>query len=879
MKKKALLFSLLFASWTMNSSFAAIYQVTTTTFAGAGSIQTAFTNANTNPGKDTIYFTIPGAGTHTITITTLTITEDVLIDGTSQPGYTGIPLIELVNSPGPGIMINTGTVVTGSEIRAIAVNGCQAMGFNIVSGSNKITGCYIGIGPDGVTDKGNAAAGIVLAASAPNNTIGGTLTSQRNIISGNNANGITIASSGNIISGNYLGTNAAGTAAVANNGMGIELSNSINNKIGGTTAAERNIISGNGAHGIYIPQGSGHFIFGNYIGTNAAGNGAVANGAMGIQANTTANVQIGGRTTDSSNLVSGNGAQGIHFEATSTNIRIYGNTVGLMADKTSALANGSNGIGVENSSNIRIGNTGTGYGNIISSNGGNGINIYQCSGIIIKSNILGTTASTSVARGNGSHGIQIELSPSTIIGGDHNTEGNIISASGGAGINFEGSGSKKTIVKGNYIGTDNSGTIDLGNSLIGIILKSDSCTIGGSTSAEGNILVGTKIFCGLLIADADAAIVMNNLIGTGLNSTPIPNKTDGINISVENGGQTSSNHKINYNTIAYNTENGINVGKALNNFNSTAETNNDLRSNSIYCNQLLGISLALTIPATQGNNGKIAPAINNALSTSSKVVGLANGLLPTDLVDIYEMSECINCDNNPQGKRYITTVSPDAAGNWSFDNGSPITGTIIAMATDAQGNSSQFSLCFTPCSAKAIASPTEYSKMMDSNTPLPITFTSSSEFSPLTPVAGKVYWTIGTTDTSGAALLSKASSFTLTFAPGGNGAAYGPGVYEIFLTAVQSGCVDVTKIKLNIFYIPNMITPNGDQKNDNWEVASAPGQFDARIYNRWGDLVYSKSDYTNEWNGAGLNDGVYYYLLEDKVQSGKSYKGWVQVIR
>lgn len=879
MKKKALLFCLLLAGWTIHSSFAAIYQVTTTNFTGAGSIQTALNSANATPGKDTIYFTIPGAGTHSITINTLTITEDVLIDGTSQPGYAGIPLIELQNSPGPGIAINTGTVVTGSEIRAIALNGCMAMGFNIISGNNKIIGCYIGIGTDGVTDKGNAAPGIIITASSNNNIIGGGLANERNVISGNNATGITVSSSGNIIAGNYIGTNAAGTAAVANSAMGVELAISTNNKVGGNTTATKNVISGNGAHGIFVNQGSGHIIFGNYIGTNATGTAAIANGAMGIEASNTSNIQVGGRTTDSSNVISANGAQGIHFSATSSNIRIYGNTVGLAADKATALANGSNGIGVENSSNIRIGNTGTGYGNIISSNGGNGINIYQCSSTIVKSNIIGTSGTTAIARGNGSHGIQIELSPSTIIGGDHNTEGNIISASGGAGINFEGSGSKKTIVKGNYIGTDNSGTLDLGNSLIGIILKSDSCTIGGATAAEGNIIVGTKIFCGLLIADADAAVVQNNLIGTGLNSTPIPNKTDGINVSVETAGQTSSNHKIRYNTIAYNTENGINVGKALNNANYTTETNNDLRFNSIYCNQLLGISLALTIPATQGNNGKTAPAINNALSTSSKVVGLANGLLQTDSVDIYEMSECINCDQNPQGKRYITTVYPDAAGNWSFDNGSPITGTIIAMATDAQGNSSQFSLCFTPCSAKAIASPTEYSKMLESNSPLPITFTSSSEFSTLTPVAGKVYWTIGTTDTSGTALLSKASSFTLTFAPGGNGAAYGPGVYEIFLTAVQSGCVDVTKTTLNIFYIPNMITPNGDQKNDNWEVASSPGQFDARIYNRWGDLVYSKSDYTNEWNGAGLNDGVYYYLLEDKVQSGKSYKGWVQVIR
>jgi gliding motility-associated-like protein len=99
------------------------------------------------------------------------------------------------------------------------------------------------------------------------------------------------------------------------------------------------------------------------------------------------------------------------------------------------------------------------------------------------------------------------------------------------------------------------------------------------------------------------------------------------------------------------------------------------------------------------------------------------------------------------------------------------------------------------------------------------------------------------------------------------------------LIAAQSGCRDTIEVKLNLFFVPNMITPNGDQLNDQWEVGNAPGQFDAKIYNRWGDLVYSKSDYTNEWNGAGLNDGVYYYLLEDKVQKGKSYKGWVEIMK
>src|SRR5438128_863891 len=83
---------------------------------------------------------------------------------------------------------------------------------------------------------------------------------------------------GNVVVGNYLGTNAAGTAATANGNAGVGISSS-NNTIGGTTAADRNVISGNTAYGVEISGGaSNNIVLGNYVGVDASGSSAIANG-------------------------------------------------------------------------------------------------------------------------------------------------------------------------------------------------------------------------------------------------------------------------------------------------------------------------------------------------------------------------------------------------------------------------------------------------------------------------------------------------------------------------------------------------------------------------------------------------------------------------
>ena len=82
--------------------------------------------------------------------------------------------------------------------------------------------------------------------------------------------------------------------------------------------------------------------------------------------------------------------------------------------------------------------------------------------------------------------------------------------------------------------------------------------------------------------------------------------------------------------------------------------------------------------------------------------------------------------------------------------------------------------------------------------------------------------------------------------------------------------------------VPNLITPNGDAKNDYLEIRDQeerkilPGST-IEVSNRWGDRVYENSSYDNTWSAQNLSDGIYYYYIKSGC-GNKSYKGWLQVL-
>jgi len=107
----------------------------------------------------------------------------------------------------------------------------------------------------------------------------------------------------------------------------------------------------------------------------------------------------------------------------------------------------------------------------------------------------------------------------------------------------------------------------------------------------------------------------------------------------------------------------------------------------------------------------------------------------------------------------------------------------------------------------------------------------------------------------------------------------------IFVFTNSNGCTDTVAIHVvkSTLDIPNIFTPNGDGKNDKFVIGGLqfyPGS-QLLIFNRWGNEVFRGDNYLNNWDGSGLTDGTYYYILNRKESSGAitSFKGWVYLKR
>ena len=285
-----------------------------------------------------------------------------------------------------GTAAGTGNLISGNAVDGISVTGWAAgLGNHVIAGNR------IGTDATGTVDLGNARHGVYLWNTTSGNTVGGTVAAARNLVSGNDGSGVYIeGAGGNVVSGNYIGTEVTGGAALANAGAGVYLNaGASGNRIGGTLAGERNVISGNGAAGVLINGGSDNNVLqGNYIGTDAAGTAAVGNMLMGVYVGNSAGTTIGGAAAGERNVISGQAFNvGIELAGGGTTVAVVeGNYIGVDAGGVAALGNRS-GVAVSGGAwNNRIGGTGAGQGNVIANstvgagvttNGGGTGNIFS----------------------------------------------------------------------------------------------------------------------------------------------------------------------------------------------------------------------------------------------------------------------------------------------------------------------------------------------------------------------------------------------------------------------------------------------------------------------------------------------------------------------
>ncbi len=375
------------------------YTVTNTNDSGAGSLRQVILDANANAGADTITFTITGSGVHTITpLTALpTITEAVTIDGYTQAGASAN-----TNPPDQG---------TNAVLR-IELDGTNTGG----------NGVFKMQGASNVTIRGfaiNRAPGSAIIIFGP--------------------------ASNFVIEGNFIGTDPNGLTSIDRdngNGVLIDVGAPTNVRIGGTTPAARNVVSGNSNAQIefgcdYNSGGSGHLIQGNLIGPDATGaaappeNFAGQNGGIGLCYGVSG-VTIGGATAAERNVISGNLGIGVNF-ASSFSVDVFDN--------------------------------------------------------VLRGNYIGTDVTGAAGLGNGGIGVRVNQA-------DNDIFANVISSNGGAGLEMSGSNG---VVQGNFIGTDAAGTAPLGNNGSGVHILGSGVQVGGIGPGEANVIAfnGTTSFSGI----------------------------------------------------------------------------------------------------------------------------------------------------------------------------------------------------------------------------------------------------------------------------------------------------------------------------------------------------------------------------------------------
>ena len=250
----------------------------------------------------------------------------------------------------------------------------------------------------------NFGDGVFLGSYTISNTIGGTADGDGNTISGNLSNGVQIAGILNQVQGNFIGTDSSGKTAEGNGGDGVLIiAQAFGNTIGETTAGARNIISGNLGDGVLIlgipPKQEfpgDNTVQCNYIGTDKSGTQAVPNLQDGVSI-ISGNPAAGTYITIANNLISGNRQDGISLDS-STGIQIEGNSIGTDQSGTSPLANGQDGVAVSNvnvsvstgQNGNTIGGTTPGTRNVISGNGQGGILIQSSTETLVEGNYIGT---------------------------------------------------------------------------------------------------------------------------------------------------------------------------------------------------------------------------------------------------------------------------------------------------------------------------------------------------------------------------------------------------------------------------------------------------------------------------------------------------------
>jgi len=572
----------------------------------------------------------------------------VIIDGSQTGGATGFVLNTshsvlrglIIDGFGIGVSVpspnDVGNIIEGNYIGKYLVYPVDPNTGDALPAPNDVA----------LVGMGNSLQGIDINAN--NTTVGGSNPQENNIISGNGLQGIVIesAATGNVVEGNQIGiisTESGRYFQVGNHADGV-LVYGTSNQIGGPIADAGNLISANLSHGIRISGSiaTRNIIAANIIGLGPGGGylfgtGNPGNGdnGDGVHIEGASDNQIGGPTADWGNTISSNSGSGVYItdlvSGTSV-VRSIGNVVlnnliGVTSDGSAAKGNAEDGVTIDSFVPIQAGEpssltsqTVIGPGNLISGNL-RGVRISGpgpgAKGVVVRDNLIGTDRTGTLDLGNAHEGVLIDNATSAVVEG--NSNGSQVISGNLVGVAIVGSSASGNLVQGNFIGTDSSGLNPLPNAQEGVsIIDASGNTIGGTTSSTINVISGNH-WGVRLGGSATSNVIEGNFIGIDVNrKEPIPNEIDGIVINAS-GNTIGGTVAGAGNTIAYNLAAGVSVGSG---------TSNSILTNSIFSNGTLGIELVAS-GSPPPNNLQAAPVLSQVTSDGTSSTHIVGSLVST----------------------------------------------------------------------------------------------------------------------------------------------------------------------------------------------------------------------------------------------------------
>lgn len=712
--------------------------VITTADTGPGSLRAAMYYVTDHPGS-VVRFDIPTSdpgysnGVFTIHLTghlpTLA-TDGIVIDGSTQPGVTGKPLIVVDASQ---IIPETFTPDTlliysaNNQVKNLALRGFNWNGVTLLyadATNNTVAGCWIGLDASGTNAAPNAQQGILIDQGANRNIVGGTNALARNVISGNREYGIFITNAAeNRILGNYVGTDASGSSAVPNERGGIILvSDSRDNVIGNTNVLARNVISGNTNFGVWISGATtrGNIVRGNYVGLDASGSSALPNTFAGLYL-------LDGTTSNliANNVFSGQPSEGMRIADTGTSFNtVQGNYFGTDASGLNVVANGYAGLTIFGgaSSNVIGGATaesrnilGGGYYGFVAGGAGT-------SGNDIEGNYVGLGPDGATPVPNYFGVLFSDGATNNVLGGTMPGARNIISGNSGSGVFLADEGTSGNFIQGNFIGTDPTGASAIPNASEGIYISGAIGNfIGGLAAGAGNVISGNGLR-GIFAYGTNSSdnVIQGNFIGTQADGkNPLGNGWDGVVFFDGASGNIvglATDGSGAGNTIAFNGFTGVYVGSD----NPDASVGNTIRGNRIFENGYLGINLVGGSEDFAGvtsndaddsdagaNNLQNFPEITNASASGSMTT--ISGMLSSApgreyIVDIYR-SDAADPSGYGEGQIHVGSLNATTALDGTANFGLSATGNwkgqiFTATATDTlTGDTSEFSFAVAATNA------------------------------------------------------------------------------------------------------------------------------------------------------------------------------------